>query len=468
MAFKSVQKQVVLLLISAAVTLTAALLVRFGLKDDTGKFVSLWIFSLATPGLIVQGMLIRSALTQLEKKTKSDATVAANQAPPEALEKAKGRIDELETQNERLMDRVASVESAAKKEIAKAQAAEKSAQGVPIIDGIRSAIVGAGERAQAVITGGTRLELGITLSKDEVTNVRKMMSSIGRDLARPQLEEVAETVPADDAIRLLLVEDDRTGRKIFRAMLPKDISFHVMESEDGHAALLTLEQPPYPDVVVCDIMMPNMDGFEFVTKMRDMPRLAHIPVIMISSNAYRENVAKAGTLEVCHFLKKPLVRNDVETAVRDAVARHERKKSAMMEAQERLCLDDKAYFELAAGFSRAVTEAITFVRSSISRDRWQHATIRINALRGSIHLVGDDRISRALARIEKELSLWDVSRVTLELELLEQENERFMRTLIFLFTKDSPDGSKTEIPVATPFPLPLTAPAEAEPVAAAA
>jgi CheY-like chemotaxis protein len=465
MAFKSVHKQVVLLLVTAAATLAAALTARFALKDDTGKFISLWIFSLAVPGLIVQGMLIRSALTALERSSSSELTSKANDEASPELEQARSRIDELKVQNERLMDRVASVEAAAKKETeARARGGSGLPDNRPVIDGLRSAIVNAGDRAQAVISGGTRLELGITLSKEEVTDVRKMMSAIGRDLARPQMEEVAESTPADNAVRLLLVEDDRTGRKIFRAMLPKDIPFHVMESEDGHAALLAVEQPPYPDVIVCDIMMPNMDGFEFVTKLRDMPRLANTPVIMISSNAFRENVAKAGTLDVCHFLKKPLVRTDVETAIRDAVQRNERKKSAMIEAQERLCLDDKAYFELAAGFSRAVTEAITFVRSSISRDRWQHATIRINALRGSIHLIGDERISAALGRIEKELGLWDVSRVTLELELLEEENERFMRTLIYLFAKDTLTPAQIAA-VATPFPVPAPAPL---PVAAAA
>jgi CheY-like chemotaxis protein len=251
------------------------------------------------------------------------------------------------------------------------------------------------------------------------------------------MEEIAETTPGDGTVRLLLVDDDRTCRRIFRAMLPKDIPALAVECDDGNAALAALEIPPYPDIIVCDIMMPNLDGFEFIKKVRDMPRVCQTPIIMVTSNAFRENVSRAAQLNVCRFLKKPLTRADVESAVRFAMTQNERKRSSIIEAQQRLCLDDRAYFELACGFSRAVTESITFVRSAISRDRWQMASIRVNALHGSIQLVGDDRLAAVLGRVSVELTHWDVNRVTIELEALEQENERFARTLIQLFTDNS-------------------------------
>jgi len=271
------------------------------------------------------------------------------------------------------------------------------------------------------------------LSKEEVESVQSMLDSIGRKLARPQVEEFIEATAGDNLPRILLVEDDLTSRRLIRALLPKDLKAVVLEAEDGQFALQMMEKPPYPDIIICDVLMPNMDGLEFLTRLRDLPRFSNTPVVMISANAFKENVAKAASLKVNRFLRKPLERKDLGDAIEAALKEATTKDSSLFKAQQRLCLDDKAYFELSAGFSRAIGESVTFVRSSISRDRWQAATIRINALNGSIQMVGDERLSVAINRVEKQLRNTDVNGVTIELELLEQENERFMRTLVHSF-----------------------------------
>jgi DNA-binding response OmpR family regulator len=182
--------------------------------------------------------------------------------------------------------------------------------------------------------------------------------------------------------------------------------------------------------------MPNMDGLEFVARLRDLPRFSNIPVVMISANAFKDNVAKAATLKVSRFLRKPLERKDLADAIEAALKEVSSKESTLFKAQQRLCLDDKAYFELSTGFARAISESITFVRSSISRDRWQVATLRINALSGSIQMVGDERLSVVITRLEAQLRRADITGVTIELEVLEQENERFMRTLVHAFNPE--------------------------------
>lgn len=137
-------------------------------------------------------------------------------------------------------------------------------------------------------------------------------------------------------------------------------------------------------------------------------------------------------------------RKDLSDAIEAALKEVSSKGSALFEAQQRLCLDDKAYFELSTGFSRAIGESITFVRSSISRDRWQAATLRVNALRGSIQMVGDERLSVVITRLEAQLRLADITGVTIELEMLEQENERFMRTLVHLYTSEQKPASEDD------------------------
>ncbi len=454
------------LLLTALLALVAGVLARFGLEEGTGKLVVLWIFTIATPLILAQGIYLWVNFGAFAKSRSADERPAVPQeanASSTALADARGTVMSLEAKIRDLEAQVSLAKGdstdlpivgpapTSGADFGRAAESEEKEVVQPqsqMLQGIRSMMVDAGERAQAMLSGGNRLEIGITLAPAELADIRKMMAAIGRVISRPAMEEIAETQPTDGSIRILVVDDDRTCRRIFRAMLPKDVPFLVVECDDGLAALDLLEKPPYPDIIVCDIMMPNLDGFEFLKKVRDLPKIAHTPVVMATSNAFRENVSKAATLDVCRFLAKPLTRPDVESAIRHAMAQSERKRSSIIEAQERLCLDDKAYFELACGFSRAVTEAITFVRSAISRDRWQMAAIRVNALRGSIQLVGDERLAACLGRVAQELTLWDVNRVTVEIEQLEQENERFARTLIHLFAANE----EPEVPTAEMAP----------------
>lgn len=274
----------------------------------------------------------------------------------------------------------------------------------------------------------------------ELKDIRQIITDIGRVISRPMLEEFAELKPTNGDIKIMLVDDDRTCRMIFKALLPKDLKVSTTEFDDGLAAINSLQAAPFPDIIVCDIMMPNLDGFEFLARLRDLPMFATIPVIMVTSNAYRENVSKAASLNVCRFLKKPLRRDTVHSAVLFAISQNERKKSSIVEAQEKMCLDDRAYFELACGMSRSVTLAITFVRSCISRDRWNSAALKVDALKGSIQLVGDQRLVTSLSRVATELQNSNIGGVTIELERLEAENERYARALIHLFGEEFSPG----------------------------
>lgn len=460
MEIQGLRRQLLYLLLTAVLALVAGVFARFGLEEGTGKLVVLWVFLIATTLILGQGVYLWVTFGAFVRNRTAPEKPVAKEPDPvatSALADARETVLRLESRIRDLEGQLSAKDTGtvdlptvgpapisgaeferAQKEAEADLAASKSA----MVAGIRSMMVDAGERAQALISGGNRLEIGITLAPNEVADIRKMMSAIGRVISRPQMEELAESTPSDGSVRILVIDDDRTCRRIFRAMLPKDVPFVLTECDDGSAALQALEKPPYPDIIVCDIMMPHIDGFEFIKKVRELPRLAGTPIVMASSNTFRENVSKAASLSVCRFLRKPLTRGDVEMAIRHAMTQNERKRSSIIEAQERLCLDDRAYFELACGFSRAVTEAITFVRSCISRERWQVASIRINALRGSIQLVGDERLNLALGRVAHELGLWDVNRITVELELLEQENERFARTLIHLFAEDDEGNPK--------------------------
>lgn len=439
MQIQTVHQRLLILTSVSVATPTVALVLRWALDENVGKYSSLWFGVVGVLVIIGLGSLTRSALIEFERtpdEAKQVAHAKAVEEAAKAVAAAEEKVQVLESQNERLQDKAVSLEGKVR-ELEDAAAAKEENKPLGIIDGLRSVIDHAGDRVLTTLTGGSQLEVGLSLSKEEVAGVQSMLDTLGRKLARPQVEEIMEAQAADNSRKLLLVEDDMTSRRLIRALLPKELRVNITEAEDGQIALQLMEKPPYPDVILCDVLMPNMDGLEFLSRIRDLPRFSNTPVIMISANAFKDNVAKAATMKVTKFLRKPLERQELIDAIESALKSVGSKDSAMFKAQQRLCLDDKAYFELSTGFSRAISESITFVRSSISRDRWQAAAIRINALGGSIQMVGDERLSTAINRVESQLKRANVGGVTVELEVLEQENERFMRTLVHAFNSEN-------------------------------
>lgn len=456
MKIETVHQRILILTVAAAATPAVLLLINWTVAESVGKWAALWLSVVAVPAVIALGSVSRSSLSEYERTPDTEKDVAHKKAVEEASKAvtvAEEKVKTLEVQNERLQDKAVTLEAKVR-ELEESSVVDEKSKPLGIIDGLRSVIDHAGDRVMTTLTGGSQLEVGLSLSKEEVAGVQSMLDSLGRKLARPQVEELIEAHGGDNSKRILLVEDDMTSRRLIRALLPKDMKVNISEAEDGQVALQMMEKPPYPDIIICDVLMPNMDGLEFLSRIRDLPRFSNTPVVMISANAFKDNVAKAATLKVSKFLRKPLERRELNEAIEAALKEVSSKDSTMFKAQQRLCLDDKAYFELSAGFSRAISESITFVRSSISRDRWQAAAIRINALGGSIQMVGDERLSVAISRVESQLKRSNLTGVTVELEVLEQENERFMRTLVHAFNAENPnppeETSKPTVAVAVP------------------
>jgi CheY-like chemotaxis protein len=105
--------------------------------------------------------------------------------------------------------------------------------------------------------------------------------------------------------RVLVAEDDADIRDTVADLL-KDEGYEVSTAEDGRAALdALLSEAQLPGLILLDLMMPRMDGFQFRAEQQRDPRLAHIPVVLMSaSGRLDEKVRALGALAA---LKKPFV-----------------------------------------------------------------------------------------------------------------------------------------------------------------
>ena len=108
----------------------------------------------------------------------------------------------------------------------------------------------------------------------------------------------------DKNIRILIVDDFSTMRRIVRNLL-REIGFgNFDEAEDGVQALQKLQGSPF-DFVVSDWNMPNMQGIDLLRAIRADAQLRHIPVLMVTAEAKRENILEASQARVNGDIVKP-------------------------------------------------------------------------------------------------------------------------------------------------------------------
>ncbi|BBE50201.1 Chemotaxis protein CheY [Ferriphaselus amnicola] len=108
----------------------------------------------------------------------------------------------------------------------------------------------------------------------------------------------------DTNMKFLVVDDFSTMRRIVRNLL-KELGFaNVQEAEDGVDALNKLRAGGF-DFVVSDWNMPNMTGIDLLKNIRKDPALKHLPVLMVTAEAKRENIIEAAQAGASGYVVKP-------------------------------------------------------------------------------------------------------------------------------------------------------------------
>lgn len=107
------------------------------------------------------------------------------------------------------------------------------------------------------------------------------------------------------APRILAADDDEDVRLIIETKLGEE--FDVVTVSDGSQAWESLTAPASvrPTLVILDVMMPEMDGFETLKRIRDHDELADLPVIMLTSRGREDDVMRALELDADDFVTKP-------------------------------------------------------------------------------------------------------------------------------------------------------------------
>ncbi|HEX4327208.1 MAG TPA: chemotaxis response regulator CheY [Burkholderiales bacterium] len=115
-------------------------------------------------------------------------------------------------------------------------------------------------------------------------------------------------------MKFLIVDDFSTMRRIVRNLL-KEIGYtNADEAEDGAAALVKLRGGAF-DFVVSDINMPNMNGFELLTQIKADATIKHLPVLMVTAEAKKEDIVTAAQAGAAGYIVKPFTKATLEEKV---------------------------------------------------------------------------------------------------------------------------------------------------------
>ena len=112
---------------------------------------------------------------------------------------------------------------------------------------------------------------------------------------------------------VLVVDDDPDIRDVVCAILEEN-GYATAEAEGGRAALASLRKGPRPDLILLDLMMPEMNGWDLCEELARDPKLAAIPVVVMSGDSHIE--AETTTLTAAGHIAKPFDIPELLGAVR--------------------------------------------------------------------------------------------------------------------------------------------------------
>ena len=166
-----------------------------------------------------------------------------------------------------------------------------------------------------VLSGATILPDGnVALILDIGNLIRSALSQLHGTTA-PLLPSIEESAAEKDFVpTVMIVDDSITVRKVTERLL-KRYDYNIITAKDGVDALTVMIEQ-IPDIMLLDVEMPRMDGYELATTMRNDPRLKNIPIIMITSRTGDKHRQRALDIGVNMYMGKPYQEHELIDNIR--------------------------------------------------------------------------------------------------------------------------------------------------------
>ncbi len=205
-------------------------------------------------------------------------------------------------------------------------------------------------------------------------------------------------------IKILIVEDDAVSRLVLKNTLHRVAVYEVLEANSGGAAWELMEKGLTPDLCISDIMMPDISGLQLIEKMRQVERLAEVPIILCSRLGDRPTVETAASLHVQHYILKPYSPNKVLTTVKTALYSSPKGGFIMLkELAARMHLEPNECAQVLNGFASQIECFELDLRDAVASQKPWHIIPRIKALENACISIGDKELLTVIKRVEASL-----------------------------------------------------------------
>ena len=118
----------------------------------------------------------------------------------------------------------------------------------------------------------------------------------------------------NNLIKILYIEDNLSNRCLLKAFFNRDDRFEYQDVESAEDAMSLLKNSK-PDIILLDIDLPGMDGYEFMVKINDNPALSEIPIIAVTAQAMTHDIEKANDYNFSGYVTKPIMFEELERAI---------------------------------------------------------------------------------------------------------------------------------------------------------
>lgn len=168
------------------------------------------------------------------------------------------------------------------------------------------------------------------VSKNAATNVSRLItdSEVNAELGGIELETVNE---GDDKPLLLIIDDNADIRKMIRELLSAD--YRIIEAANGKDGI-RLASKYVPDLIICDVMMPVMDGLECCRRVKDEITTSHIPVLMLTACSMDEQRIQGYESGADGYLSKPFNSKMLSMRCENLIENRKRIKNLLGATQE--------------------------------------------------------------------------------------------------------------------------------------
>ena len=194
--------------------------------------------------------------------------------------------------------------------------------------------------------------------------------------------------------RVLVVDDDPELREATSELI-EDAGYEVEQAANGAEALARLRASDPPSLVLLDMMMPVMDGWELLSQRKQDARLRGIPVIVVSA----DDSAKARAVDADGFVQKPFVRSELTDLVRRLLELSAKKSQQLREVR----LDQLTSLgRLAAGVAHEINNPLTWVAGNLALLDDRLETLELAEIRELVRgaLEGAERIGRIVGGLK--------------------------------------------------------------------